>query len=117
MLVLLLCSCSPACNFVLVLVPNPSRANRRRAGLTPRRPPPDLAEILEVDHIDVFHVAFADLAQSMGYLHDLGNPKVRKQAQGMETQPSRSSRCRAGHWRCPARLLEPLLPPPRTEPA
>ena len=33
----------------------------------------NLDEILEVDHIDVFHVAFADLAQSMGYLHDLAN--------------------------------------------
>eukprot|EP01052_Picozoa_sp_SAG31_P009966 SAG31_NODE_534_length_14370_cov_121.217434_6_plen_50_part_00 len=36
----------------------------------------NLDEILEVDHIDVFHVAYADLAQSMGYLHDLAN--VRK---------------------------------------
>ena len=75
----------------------------------------NLPDILKVDHIDVFHVAFADLAQcveslrfspmrrinlllllrlirssmsivacwrcvirSMGYLHDLGNPKVKE---------------------------------------
>jgi hypothetical protein len=32
----------------------------------------------QVDGIDVFFVAFADLAQSMGYLHDLSHPEVRR---------------------------------------
>ncbi len=36
----------------------------------------NLAEILTVDHIDVFQVAPADLAQSMGYTGNAGHPAV-----------------------------------------
>lgn len=36
----------------------------------------NLAEILTVDHIDVFFVAPSDLAQSMGYLGGAGHPEV-----------------------------------------
>ena len=37
----------------------------------------NLSEILEVDHIDVFHVAPSDLAQSMGYPEPPIPPNVR----------------------------------------
>ncbi len=36
----------------------------------------NLDEILEVDNIDVFFVAPSDLAQSMGYIGQLGHPEV-----------------------------------------
>lgn len=36
----------------------------------------NLSEILTVDHVDVFQVAPADLAQSMGYPGDAGHPQV-----------------------------------------
>jgi len=36
----------------------------------------NLAEILTVDHIDIFHVAPSDLAQSMGLLGQLNHPEV-----------------------------------------
>ena len=36
----------------------------------------NLADILTVDHIDVFHVAPGDLAQTMGYLGQPGHPEV-----------------------------------------
>lgn len=36
----------------------------------------NLAEILTVEHIDVFHVAPADLAQSMGHTGNAGHPEV-----------------------------------------
>ena len=36
----------------------------------------NLAEILTVDHIDVFFVAPSDLAQSMGHLGQAGHPDV-----------------------------------------
>jgi 4-hydroxy-2-oxoheptanedioate aldolase len=36
----------------------------------------NLDSILEVDNIDVFFVAPSDLAQSMGYINDLGNKEV-----------------------------------------
>jgi 4-hydroxy-2-oxoheptanedioate aldolase len=36
----------------------------------------NLTEILTVPHIDVFFVARHDLSQSMGLLHDPGNPKL-----------------------------------------
>jgi 4-hydroxy-2-oxoheptanedioate aldolase len=38
----------------------------------------NLDTILEVDNIDVFFVAPSDLAQSMGYINDLGNKEVTK---------------------------------------
>ena len=38
----------------------------------------NLDEILKVDNIDVFYVAPNDLAQSMGYIGDLSNPKVKQ---------------------------------------
>ena len=38
----------------------------------------NLDEILTVDHIDVFHVASSDLAQSMGLLGQQDSPQVRK---------------------------------------
>lgn len=38
----------------------------------------NLAEILKIDHIDVFFVAPADLAQSMGYLADFQQPEVQE---------------------------------------
>ena len=38
----------------------------------------NLDEILKVDNIDVFYVAPNDLAQSMGYIGDLTNPKVKQ---------------------------------------
>lgn len=37
----------------------------------------NLAEILKVDHIDVFFVAPGDLAQTMGHLGDIAHPEVR----------------------------------------
>eukprot|EP00039_Didymoeca_costata_P021084 m.343357 g.343357 ORF g.343357 m.343357 type:complete len:645 (-) comp22718_c0_seq1:1458-3392(-) len=43
----------------------------------------NLDSILTVDGIDVFFVAYADLAQSMGYLHDLGNSEVQKVMRSM----------------------------------
>ena len=46
----------------------------------------NLESMLTVEHIDVFHVAFADLAQSMGYLHDLNNPAVRETTEKAITQ-------------------------------
>ena len=36
----------------------------------------NLDEILAVDHIDVFYVAPADLAASMGHIGDIGHPEV-----------------------------------------
>ena len=36
----------------------------------------NLDEILEVDHIDVFHVAYSDLGQSMGHLEYPPHPEV-----------------------------------------
>jgi 2-keto-3-deoxy-L-rhamnonate aldolase RhmA len=36
----------------------------------------NISEILEVPHIDVFFVSRFDLAQSMGFLHDVNNPAV-----------------------------------------
>jgi 4-hydroxy-2-oxoheptanedioate aldolase len=36
----------------------------------------NLPEILAVPHIDVFFVSRFDLAQSMGFLHDVNNPRV-----------------------------------------
>jgi 4-hydroxy-2-oxoheptanedioate aldolase len=38
----------------------------------------NLDAILAVDHIDVFQVASADLAQSMGHIGDAGHPDVRE---------------------------------------
>ena len=38
----------------------------------------NLNEILQVDHIDVFFVAPADLAASMGHIDDLQHPEVQK---------------------------------------
>jgi 4-hydroxy-2-oxoheptanedioate aldolase len=38
----------------------------------------NLREILRVPHIDVFFVGKFDLAQSLGLLHDPGNPRVRE---------------------------------------
>jgi len=38
----------------------------------------NLDEILDVDHIDVYHVAPSDLAQSMGYIGDDEHPDVQK---------------------------------------
>lgn len=38
----------------------------------------NLDEILAVDHIDVYHVAPSDLAQSMGHIGDDGNPEVQR---------------------------------------
>tara|TARA_B100001094_G_scaffold84505_1_gene80810 strand:+ start:13661 stop:14422 length:762 start_codon:yes stop_codon:yes gene_type:complete len=38
----------------------------------------NLDTILEIDNIDVFFVAPSDLAQSMGYINDLGNKEVTK---------------------------------------
>jgi 2-keto-3-deoxy-L-rhamnonate aldolase RhmA len=42
----------------------------------------NLDEILEVDQIDVFFVAPSDLGASMGYIHDLQNPKVQDTIDG-----------------------------------
>jgi len=38
----------------------------------------NLDDILAVDHIDVYHVAPSDLAQSMGYIGDDENPEVQR---------------------------------------
>ena len=38
----------------------------------------NLDEVLKVDNIDVFFVAPSDLAQSMGYIAELGHPKVKQ---------------------------------------
>ncbi len=38
----------------------------------------NLDEILAVDHIDVYHVAPSDLAQSMGHIGDDDNPEVQR---------------------------------------
>ncbi len=38
----------------------------------------NLDDILKVDHIDVFHVAPSDLAQSMGHIGDDGHPEVQE---------------------------------------
>ncbi len=38
----------------------------------------NLDEILAVDHIDVYHVAPSDLAQSMGHIGNDGNPEVQR---------------------------------------
>lgn len=38
----------------------------------------NLDSILEVDHIDVFYVAPADLAASMGHISEMGHPDVQK---------------------------------------
>lgn len=38
----------------------------------------NLDEILKVDHIDVYHVAPSDLAQSMGHIGDDNNPEVQR---------------------------------------
>jgi len=42
----------------------------------------NLSEILEVDHIDVFFVAPGDLAQSMGLIGQVGDPRVQDTIEG-----------------------------------
>ena len=66
----------------------------------------NLAEILTVDHIDVFHVAYADLAQSMGYLHDLGNPVVKEVTEGAIKQIIAAGRV-CGDYPPPMRRASP----------
>jgi 4-hydroxy-2-oxoheptanedioate aldolase len=46
----------------------------------------NLSEILKVDHIDVFFVAPGDLAQSMGLIGQIGNPRVQETIDGALAQ-------------------------------
>lgn len=52
----------------------------------------NLSEILEVDNIDVFFVAPSDLAQSMGYLGQVGHPEVQSTIEGALAQITGSGR-------------------------
>lgn len=52
----------------------------------------NLDEILEVPHIDVFFVTSFDLAQSMGLLHDVGNPRVKEVRDGAIQQIAAAGR-------------------------
>ena len=52
----------------------------------------NLDSILEVDNIDVFFVAPNDLAQSMGYIADLANPRVKQTLDEALTRIVRSGR-------------------------
>ena len=52
----------------------------------------NLDEILEVDNIDVFFVAPSDLAQSMGYIGQLGHPEVTSTIDGALAKIAASGR-------------------------
>ncbi|MDE0630870.1 MAG: aldolase/citrate lyase family protein, partial [Caldilineaceae bacterium] len=56
----------------------------------------NLAEILTVDHIDVFFVAPSDLAQSMGHLGNTDHPEVVATIEGAFAQIRAAGRAAGG---------------------